>query len=257
MAGLRLSSVPFTQVDDHTLRLDVAGATWVPLPGGRSLLIPALLTVRLPDGVSSGATYRMSVHQVDGGSGRVIGAFELIIPVSKAALILEDEIRTLSVMKHILSTIPPTNRWYPVFQLYVHGLAEKVDALGGDSGSVHGNPDGSGRPYRPSDDAERDRDLCWLISCLLSERVISRDLEERLQQAGIDLDAVRKCVLAFCRSTSPEERPTPVAAAAFPPGRVAAAPPHEVHPEGERPEERPADAGPSDHKDHRGEDHTH
>ncbi len=256
LAGLRLSPVPFTQVDDHTLRLDVAGTTWVPLPGGRSLHIPALLTVRLPDDVTSGATYRMSVHQVDGGSGRVIGAFELTIPVSKAALILEDEIRTLSVMKHILSTIPPTNRWYPVFQLYVHGLAEKVDALGGDSGSVHGNPDGSGTPYRPPDHPERDRDLCALIACLLSERVISRDLEARLQKAGIDLDAVRKCVLAFCRSTRPADRPSPAAGAAFPQGGVAAAPPHEQHHDPEPPEERHGDAEPSDHKHHRGEAHA-
>lgn len=209
LAGLRLSPAPFTVLDKRTLRLDVAGTTWVPLPGGRALHVPALLTVRLPDGVTSGTTYRMSVHQVDGQSGRVIGAFELTIPVSKASLILDDEVRTLSVMKHILSTIPPDNRWYPLFQQYVQGLGAKVDALGGDSGSVHGNPDGSGDPYTPpKDDDGRDRDLCELVNCLLGEAVISRELEERIRRAGIDLDAVRRCVLRFCgRERKPRERP--------------------------------------------------
>lgn len=225
LAGLRLSPVPFTQVDARTLRLHVAGATWLPLPGGRQTNIPALLTVQLPEGVTSGTTYRVSVHQVDGRSGQVIGAFELTIPISKAALILDDEIRTLSVMKHILTTIPPTNRWYPVFQLYVHGLAEKVDALGGDSGSVHGNPDGSGNPYSPTKpvDDDRGRDLCSLIACLLSERVISPELEERLRRAGINLEFVRKCLAKFCQRDEVDEPPSPTEI-----GRTPAVPPHQL-----------------------------
>jgi hypothetical protein len=200
LAGLRLSPVAFTVVDNRTLQLDVAGTTWVPLPGGRQTHIPALLTVKLPEGVKSGTTYRMSVHQVDGRSGRVIGAFELTIPVSTAELILDDEIRTLSVMRYILTTIPPSNRWHPIMQLYVHGLAQKVDALGGDSGAVHGNPDGSGNPYAPpTPDVGRDRDLCALLVCMLSGAVVSRELEERLRKAGIDLDGVRRCLRKYCR----------------------------------------------------------
>lgn len=230
LAGLRLSPAPFSRVDDNTLRLEVAGTTWIPLPGGRQTHIPALLTIQLPDGVTAGTTYRVSLHQVDGASGRVIGAVEVSIPVSKASLILDDEIRDLSVMKHILSTIPPTNRWYPVFKLYVAGLAEKVDALGGDAGSVHGNPDGSGDPYTPPPpDDGRHSDLCDLIECLLSERLISPDLEKRIYEAGIDLNAIRRCVMGFCKGHEHrhDERPRGTERPA-----ITAAPPHD-HEQGE------------------------
>lgn len=33
--------------------------------------------------------------------------------------------------------------------LYVHHLGLKVDALGGNSGDIHPNPNGSGQPYDP------------------------------------------------------------------------------------------------------------
>jgi hypothetical protein len=158
-----------------------------------------LLKVERPDGVKAGTTYRLSIHQVDGATGRVIGAFDVSIPVSKAELILDEEARTLSVLKHVLTTIPPTNRWYPVFQLYVTQLAAKVDALGGDAGAVHPNPDGSGRPVEPSPGGGcRPRDLCELVTCLLSKAVVSRELEARLRDAGVNLDAVRRCVRRAC-----------------------------------------------------------
>ncbi len=225
LAGLRLSPAPFTRVDDNTLRLGVAGTTWIPLPGGRQTHIPALLTIQLPDGVTAGTTYRVSVHQVDGRTGRVIGAVEISIPVSKAALIVDDEIRDLSVMKHILSTIPPDNRWYPVFKLYVSGLGDRVDALGGDPGSVHGNPDGSGDPYTPpKPDDGRHHDLCDLIVCLLSERVISAELEKKISEAGIDLNAVRRCLAGFCRDHEHDDVKRPEVTEG---GAITAAPPHE------------------------------
>lgn len=149
LAALRLSPVAFTAVDKHTISFRVEDATYLPIPGGRTVNIPALLSVRLPDTVVYGQEYRVSVQQIDGPSQQVIGAFELAIPVGKASGILEDEERTLSVMKHIATKIPTWDRWYPIFQQYVHGLGVKVDALGGDSSSVHPNPDGSGNPYVP------------------------------------------------------------------------------------------------------------
>jgi hypothetical protein len=170
LAGLRRSPAAFAVVDKRTIRFRVAGATWVPLPGGRSLHIPALLTIKLPDGVTNGQHFRVSVHQIDGRDRSVIGAFELGIPVSKAALILEEEERALSVLRHIATTIPPANRWYDIFKLYLDHLSAKVDALGGDPSTVHPNPDGSGNPYVPPG-ARPGRKPCregWLVSLVLA-----------------------------------------------------------------------------------------
>lgn len=149
LAALRLSPPAFTIVDKHTVRFHVGDSATMPLPGGRTLNIPALLHVQMPDTVAYGETYQISVHQIDGHSQQVIGSFEITIPVSDAPLMLEEERRDLSVLKHIATTIPSANRWYPIFQRYIHGLGGKVDALGGDSSAVHPNPDGSGTPYVP------------------------------------------------------------------------------------------------------------
>jgi hypothetical protein len=70
--------------------------------------------------------------------------------VSKRELILEEETRTLSVFKHIVSRIPRDDRWWEIMQRYVYYMGSKVDALGGDASTVHGNPNGSGRPYDPN-----------------------------------------------------------------------------------------------------------
>jgi hypothetical protein len=149
LAAFRQSSVAFEIVDKHTLKFRVAGATWVPIPGGRDLNIPALLSIKLPGTVVYGQEYRVSIHQVSGQTGQIIGTCEFQIPVTKAELILGEEIRSLSVLKHIANTIPEENRWYSLMQRYVHHLGLRVDALGGDAKAVHPNPDGSGRPYDP------------------------------------------------------------------------------------------------------------
>ncbi|MCC5599755.1 galactose oxidase early set domain-containing protein [Nostoc favosum] len=150
LSALRRSPLACEIVDKHTLKFKVAGATWIPIPGGRELNIPALLSIKLPDSVVYGEEYRVSIHQVAGRIGQIIGSCEFRIPVSKAELILDEEVRSLSVLKHIVTTIPTDNRWYPLMKRYVHHLGLKVDALGGDAKTVYPNPDGSGQPYDPS-----------------------------------------------------------------------------------------------------------
>ena len=99
-------------------------------------------------------TVKNKSHGTSSGraTGKIIGSCEFRIPVSKAELILNEEIRTLSVFKHILTTVPADNRWYPLMQRYVHHLGLRVDALGGDATTVHPNPNGSGQPYDPHGD---------------------------------------------------------------------------------------------------------
>ncbi|MGL5816777.1 MAG: galactose oxidase-like domain-containing protein [Phycicoccus sp.] len=159
-AMFRRSPAPMRAVDDVSLRLTVGNHTWVPIPGGVTENIPVLAAIELPDTVRSGERYRVSLHQVDGRTRRIIGSVELEIPVSKAALLLDREVRTLSLMRHIGSTIPTTSRWYPIFQRYLGFLGERVDGLGGDAVSVHPNPDGSGRPVPPPGDGQPDGSPC-------------------------------------------------------------------------------------------------
>lgn len=161
LCAFRRSPAGFAALSRHAVRFHLADVSWLPLPGGRELPIPLLLQIRLPEGIVEGQEFRVSVHQVDGASGRVTGAIEFGIPVSKAPLIVEEETRTLSVMRHIAVSIPPENRWYPVFQRYLHAQAGRVDALGGDASIVHGNPDGSGTPYTAEPGARPHGGPCW------------------------------------------------------------------------------------------------
>jgi hypothetical protein len=168
LSGLRLSPPPFEVIDNRTLRFQVGNVAWIPLPGGRQTHIPALISIRLPDSVHYGQTYRLSIHQVDGTTRQIIGAFEISIPIAQPDIILDEEVRTLSVLRHVATTIPLGNRWYPIFLRYLGLLAGKVDALGGDSSTVFGNPDGSGRPYVPEPAAASPRSCVegWLVAVL-------------------------------------------------------------------------------------------
>jgi hypothetical protein len=201
LAALRNSPLPCEVVDKHTLRFKAGGAAWIPIPGGRELNIPALLSVKLPDTVVYGQEFRVWVQQVAGRANRVVGTTEFRIAVSKAELILSEEMRDLSVLGHIATTIPPDNRWYPIFQRYIHHLQVKVDALGGDSSTVHPNPDGSGRPYTPPGEngecPRPTRDICDLLLCLLNQKGV----QSVLRRYEIEPKEVIECVEKFCRGS--------------------------------------------------------
>ena len=145
----RRSRAPMVAIDDKTVRFTVGNHTWLPIPGGIVDNIPALLAVQLPETIKSGEQYRISIHQIDGRSRRVIGSVDFAIPVSKASLLLAQEVRLYSVMQHIGLTIPSNNRWYPLFLRYLAFIGDRVDGFGGDAGTIHPNPDGSGRPLNP------------------------------------------------------------------------------------------------------------
>ncbi len=57
-------------------------------------------------------------------------------------------------------------------------------------------------PTTSNDPRERDQRLCRLLTCLLSQGNISPELENRLRQLGINLEGVRKCLKAYCASSS-------------------------------------------------------
>jgi hypothetical protein len=66
---------------------------------------------------------------------------------------------------------------------------------------------GGDRPPPTSDGGgKRDDKLCDLLRCLLSGRVIQPELRERLARAGLNVDALLKCVSVACRHDDPRSK---------------------------------------------------
>jgi hypothetical protein len=113
-----------------------------------------LLSIELPPTVVKGQKFTVTGHQVSGYPRRIIGSFQLTIPVHTASEILPAEIRKLSVLRHIGESIPASNRWRPVWDRYLDEIADRVDGLGGNPDEVEPSPTGEGRP-KPPDKPDR------------------------------------------------------------------------------------------------------
>jgi len=176
-----------TRVDSHTLQCSAMGITYIPIPRGTDINFAGLLSVDLPLGVKRGQQFQVMVRQVTSAFGtiptpppppgfvasppaavsvvnnysikwrRVLGAFQVNIPVQTKALLLPREERLLSVMKWIGEAIPPDNRWYPVFRRYLSQLGDRVAGFGGNPDEVLPSPDGMAR--RP----KCDHSWKWLV----------------------------------------------------------------------------------------------
>lgn len=163
----------FERLDGHTLQCRAGGITYVPVPAGAQINHAGLLTIDLPAGVKRGQSFHAVVRQfthvgrvakkrgADGpdvgehvalttaaAAGRlivwehVLGAFQVTIPISSRALLLDDEVRLLSVLRWILARVPAADRWYLPFKRYVQEIGERVGGFGGDPGSVEPDPNG-------------------------------------------------------------------------------------------------------------------
>ncbi len=73
---------------------------------------------------------------------RTIGAFGLEIPVSTRKLMLGNEERTLSILRHIEQSVPIETKWWPVFRRYVDAYVGRVAGMGGDPTRVVPTGDG-------------------------------------------------------------------------------------------------------------------
>jgi hypothetical protein len=96
---------------------------------------------------------------------RVLGAFQLTIPVRPRQAVLVQQERALSTVRWIAESIPADSRWFPVFQRYVDVLGSRVTDFGGDPTQVVPSP--TGDPHGPphgdhdgdhDDDHDRDHD---------------------------------------------------------------------------------------------------
>lgn len=168
LAGARYEAKRLERVDGHTLRCLPADVTYLPLPGGRTRNIPALLTLELPDGVRRGQLFRLLVHQVSGRPRRVLGTVQMTIPVSDKGALLAPEIRHLSVLRHIALSIPQEDPWRAVFGRYLEQIAGRVRGFGGDPDRVLPAADGSGRNPAAERCARRGGLFAALVALLIA-----------------------------------------------------------------------------------------
>jgi hypothetical protein len=126
-----LRSAPQTVriLDDNTLLLTPEGVTYLPIPPLAGERIAGLITVVLPDTIRTGQLFKVDILQVRAVTGMVIGAFQLMIPVSKASLIYAREARILEVFEERLRLTSNDNRWHPILVKQVNYLRDRAKAL--------------------------------------------------------------------------------------------------------------------------------
>jgi hypothetical protein len=159
-----------SRADAHTIACRARGITYVPIPRGTGSNFAGLLTVDLPPSLPRGRTFTVLARQITNASGRlsppppkiqsrkdaaavileefawrrVLGSFQISIPVETKRELLEPEERLLSVLRWIARGIPTGNRWYPVFRRYLHQIAGRVGGLGGNPTTILPSPQGNG-----------------------------------------------------------------------------------------------------------------
>jgi len=142
LAGLRIGPDRVRQLDAHTVRCQVGDVTYLPLPDFGSAPLAGLATLRLPLGVRYGQEFRVVFQQIT-PAHRVVGQFELRVRVEKAESIVDEDVNTLAVVRHVAAVRPASNRWKPVLLRYADQLAERVRGLGVNPDLVQPSPLGA------------------------------------------------------------------------------------------------------------------
>jgi len=101
---------------------------------------------------------------------RVLGSFQLSIPVETREALSGLEERLLSVLRWIDRGIPHHNRWYPVFRRYLEQIAGRVSALGGDPSKILPSPSGDGGAKPPHKGPEGQLHFTGKIAGLIFDR---------------------------------------------------------------------------------------
>ena len=142
-AALRQAPPNLKAVGPGTVSCKVTDVGFMPVPGPLQKTIAGLVSVQLPPGVPYGKTYTVVLRQVSGRTRKVLGTTEFRIKVGKAQELLPQFLHDLAVLKHIALSIPPANRWYPVFERYLAELGDRIRAFGGDPDAVRPSPEGT------------------------------------------------------------------------------------------------------------------
>jgi hypothetical protein len=167
--------------DAHTIAVQSGPVSFVPIPRDTGFLA-GLLTVTLPPGVRRGDVYKIVVRQVteatkfltgyerlnqaEGGKiglhaaakkkaqakrlppstlvwRRVLGSFQIDIPISTKEELLLPEEHQLALFRWISGNVLPQSRWSPVMLRYIEQLAGRVRGFGGDPGKILPSPTGN------------------------------------------------------------------------------------------------------------------
>jgi len=186
--------------DEHTIRCTTSGITYVPIPPGNAVNYAGLLRVDVNASGHQGETFDVVVRQLTNAVGhqppppppvpeiqgrtesaaqpasavvdeiewrRVIGAFQLSIPVkNRETLVLREE-RDLSVLRWIAKAIPNTSRWYEVFQRYLNLIGGRVSSFGGEPGTIEPSPTGDGVPTRKPHHEKGERSFTGKVADLI------------------------------------------------------------------------------------------
>jgi hypothetical protein len=172
IAGLLTVDLPRTVRRGEVFKIVVRQVTTSPVTAPPSISLVALrAAIRVREARARGADLAVSEDRprsIGGVSAaaaakrenarRVLGAFQITVPVLTADAIRANEERALGVTREILATIPEENRWHLVFRRYVEQIAGRVDALGGDARGEGAGAGGDGdRGDRLDGDRDRDR----------------------------------------------------------------------------------------------------
>lgn len=169
LAGRMYATNQLSISDPHTLQCTVTGGlTYVPIPPGEGENFAGLFTIDLPPTVRTGREYNVIVRRISsrqvsignvvagvskravGKQGRttqrnwryIVGTFQIKIPVANNKVLLLPEENTYSILRWRFGQLSPSSRWHPVIQRYLWYLAGRVNALGGNAGSIKPSPSG-------------------------------------------------------------------------------------------------------------------
>lgn len=137
LRNLRQAPETVKIVDSQTLRLFVAGPTYLPVPPFFGEHLSGLVTITLPEGIGAGERYLVDVIQARTDERKVLGGFQLNIQVDKAENLMDRETRTLELFHERLGLTAATDRWRPI-------LARQVELA---RGRAHGFAEDAGVPW--------------------------------------------------------------------------------------------------------------
>jgi hypothetical protein len=189
MASRMYTAHDLRTVDEHTIECAARGITYIPVPTGSGSDFAGLLSVNLPPKIQRGQIFNVVVRQITDAFGwrkplgpearelaqvaasvgtsairwrRIVGAFELAIPIHRKEVLLQPEERLLSLLRWVHAAIPKQSRWFPVFERYLGYMGDRVIGFDGDPAQVPASPFGN-TETQPGKPKEKDRCRKWKI----------------------------------------------------------------------------------------------
>jgi hypothetical protein len=127
--NLRHSPRTVEIVDAHTLRLQVGGPAYMPIPTQWGDHVAGHITITLPPGITNGQEFTVDVVQLRSATRTVLGGFRLAIYVHHAAELVEPTRRELERFHRRLALTPRRDRWWPVLAREVELARERAQGM--------------------------------------------------------------------------------------------------------------------------------